>query len=310
MGNLLEAGKRLLTDVKLEFMKNSSDYTFWGGMAGIAVGTVLACRATRKVDDILEEHKACMLELETAKGKMSEEAYQKYRKEFGKAHVRCWIETAGKFVKLYALPVTVELLSAGLLVKSHQDDKESKAQLAALAATLSTQVNDLRSGIKEKYGEEAEYDISHGIKEVEEVNEETGEVTTIKKWEHKTEQREYRFIFDASAYEWSKDPWQNLNTLHRKQRLWNTTLRERARGNGGRGWIMLYEVLKDMFPESILPKWTLRVGWIFDEQNPVGDNYIDFGIDDSTDEATRRFVKGLEPNVLMVFNCSDIYDLL
>ena len=44
------------------------------------------------------------------------------------------------------------------------------------------------------------------------------------------------------------------------------------------------------------------VGWIYDEKNPNGDNYVDFGIDNIYREASRRFVNGIERSVLLDFN--------
>jgi hypothetical protein len=52
------------------------------------------------------------------------------------------------------------------------------------------------------------------------------------------------------------------------------------------------------------------VGWIYDKNNPVGDNEVDFGIfdvkfhDDMVGDglAQRRFVNGLEDVVLLNFN--------
>ena len=53
------------------------------------------------------------------------------------------------------------------------------------------------------------------------------------------------------------------------------------------------------------------VGWIYDEKHPIGDNYVDFGIYDIENEATRRFMNGLEQNVILDFNVDgNIYDLL
>ena len=41
------------------------------------------------------------------------------------------------------------------------------------------------------------------------------------------------------------------------------------------------------------------VGWIYDEKNPVGDNYVDFGIFDQDDERKRAFVNGWERSILI-----------
>ena len=44
------------------------------------------------------------------------------------------------------------------------------------------------------------------------------------------------------------------------------------------------------------------VGWIYDKKNPIGDNYVDFGIYDTNKEANRNFVNGYERTILLDFN--------
>ena len=53
------------------------------------------------------------------------------------------------------------------------------------------------------------------------------------------------------------------------------------------------------------------VGWIYDENHPIGDNYVDFGIFNINSEAARRFVNGLEKCIWLDFNVDgDILDLI
>ena len=45
------------------------------------------------------------------------------------------------------------------------------------------------------------------------------------------------------------------------------------------------------------------VGWVYDEEHPIGDNFIDFGIyDDKRNEQVRDFVNGRERSILLDFN--------
>ena len=53
------------------------------------------------------------------------------------------------------------------------------------------------------------------------------------------------------------------------------------------------------------------VGWIYDKNNPNGDNYIDFNIYDISKESNRAFVNGTERSILLDFNVDGvIYDLI
>ena len=53
------------------------------------------------------------------------------------------------------------------------------------------------------------------------------------------------------------------------------------------------------------------VGWVYDEKNPVGDNYVDFNIMDINSERARAFVNGYERSILLDFNVDgNILDLI
>ena len=44
------------------------------------------------------------------------------------------------------------------------------------------------------------------------------------------------------------------------------------------------------------------VGWVYDPEHPVGDNFVDFRIYETNKESNRRFVNGYEPTILLDFN--------
>ena len=53
------------------------------------------------------------------------------------------------------------------------------------------------------------------------------------------------------------------------------------------------------------------VGWVYDAKNPIGDNYVDFGIYDIHRETVRNFVNGYERTILLDFNVDgNILDLM
>ena len=52
------------------------------------------------------------------------------------------------------------------------------------------------------------------------------------------------------------------------------------------------------------------VGWVYNPDNPTGDNFVDFGIYNMQRERVRAFVNGYEPNILLDFNVDGvIWDL-
>ena len=53
------------------------------------------------------------------------------------------------------------------------------------------------------------------------------------------------------------------------------------------------------------------VGWVYDEKQPVGDNFVDFGIYDINKPKNRDFVNGYERTILLDFNVDgNILDLM
>ena len=100
----------------------------------------------------------------------------------------------------------------------------------------------------------------------------------------------YARWFNEKCLAWTKNPEQNLYYLHHQQVYANEMLR-------ARGYLFLNEVY-DMLG---IPKTKAGqvVGWIYDENNPIGDNCVDFGLLNTRNE---NFVNGYEKSVLLDFN--------
>ena len=67
-----------------------------------------------------------------------------------------------------------------------------------------------------------------------------------------------------------------------------------------RGYLFLNEVYEILgFPRTAAGQ---QIGWIYDEKHPIGDNFVDFGLYNMTNEQTNNFVNGYERSVLLEFN--------
>ena len=81
----------------------------------------------------------------------------------------------------------------------------------------------------------------------------------------------YARIFDESNVNWSKDQEANLMFLKHQQTYATDILKKK-------GTVFLNEVYEMLgIPRS---QEGCVVGWHYDEKNPIGDNYIDFGLND------------------------------
>lgn len=102
---------------------------------------------------------------------------------------------------------------------------------------------------------------------------------------------QYARYFDESCSVWEKDPEQNLMYLKQQENFMNMKLK-------AKGHLFLNEVYSALgIPES---KAGQLVGWIYDEENPIGDNYVDFGIFNT--EKNAPFVNGYKNSILLDFN--------
>lgn len=101
---------------------------------------------------------------------------------------------------------------------------------------------------------------------------------------------EYARLFDGVSAAWTNDPECNKRFLLQQQYYANEKLR-------ARGYLFLNEVY-DMLDLS-RTKAGQVIGWIYNMDNPVGDNYVDF---DLFNPRNRDFVNGYEKSVLLDFN--------
>ena len=214
-----------------------------------------------------------------------------------------------KLVKLYAPAVILGTVSITAILAGHNILRKRNVALAAAYATVDKGFKEYRGRVIERFGEELDKELKYNIraKDVEEVkvNEETGKEEISKKTVNVADPNaysDYARFFDDGCTGWTKDPEYNLMFLKDQQRYANDRLQSK-------GSLFLNEVY-DMLgiPRT---KAGACVGWIYDEKNPVGDNFVDFGIYDMYNERKRDFVNGYERTILLDFNVDgNILDLI
>lgn len=103
----------------------------------------------------------------------------------------------------------------------------------------------------------------------------------------------YARIFDDSCMKWTKNPEHNMIFLKEKQDFCNCKLRTK-------GHLFLNEVYDILgFPRT---KEGTMIGWVYDKENPIGNNFVDFGIFDTNDERNSDFINGYRNTVILDFN--------
>ena len=280
---------------QLTVRKHSPEILMVAGVIGTVAGAVMACKETLELEDVLDECKQEKMELEEQYAmceKYSEDALKKDQ-------VKLTIKQAAKIVKLYAPSVIMEATSIGVIFASNDIMRKRNASMAAAYATLNSMYKRYRQNVIESYGEEVDKDMRFGVKheKVTEIDEDGNKVkidarivdldnTALAISDYS------RFFqmgckgFDASSGRY------NLLYLKGIQAMFNNKLI-------ADGYVMLNDVYRELGFDTIPEGWS--IGWVYDEANPIGDNYIDFGLYEARNK-NQSAVNDWEPVILMDFN--------
>lgn len=298
---------RTFGKMSLKFKKHSPEIMVVGGVIGVIGSTVLACKATTKLSKIMEESKENAEQIHEyveENGYSEEYSEQDYKKDL----TITYTQTAVKVAKIYAPAVILGTLSITSILAGHNITRKRNLALSAAYVAIDKSFKEYRSRVVERFGEKLDKELRYNIKneETEEIvrNDDGGEEvvkTTVEVADPNT-YSEYARFFDDGCIGWSKDPELNLTFLKQQQNYANDKLKRK-------GYLFLNEVYEML---GIQPtKAGQIVGWIYDEKNPVGDNFVDFGIYDINRPKNRDFVNGYEKVILLDFNVDgNILDLI
>lgn len=275
---------------KLELHKPA--ILFGVGVAGSVTSTVLACRATLKVDEVLAANENARAKVDEV---LADETREYNEEDAKKDRVRILVNTGLDMARLYGPAVLVGAASIYCLTKSHNLLNDRITGLTAAYAALDQAYQAYRQRVVDKYGENAEREIRFPTEGIKEENPATGREHTVKVVTD-VHGSPYARVFDKNNRNWQHTgPEYNLMFIRQQQNYLNDKLRIR-------GYVFLndaYERLGlDLVPEGQV------VGWVLDED---GDNHVDFGIfegdsDSDTDLGIREYVRGREDSLWLDFN--------
>ena len=294
--------------IGFKIKKASPEIMVVAGVVGVVTSTVMACKATTKVNDILEETRKQVDDVHNVLDSdvITEEEYN--NDDAKKDLAIIYTQTGVKLIKLYAPSVIVGALSITGILTSHKILKKRNVALTAAYATIDRSFKEYRGRVVERFGKELDRELRYNIK-AQEIEEKTvdkdGNETVEKKTISVVDPNmysDYARIFDNGSMGWTKDPEYNLMFLKLQQNQANDRLR--AQG---------YLFLNDVYDMLGIPRTKAGqiVGWIYDEDNPVGDNFVDFGIYDIYNEKACDFVNGRERSIVLDFNVDgNILDMI
>jgi hypothetical protein len=271
--------------------KYSPTVLFAAGVVGAVTSTVLACRATLKLDEVLKDTKNDIEDVRTIQHPGYSD--QDRRKDLGVLYIR----RAVKVVELYGPALTIGALSIAALTGSHNILTKRNAGLTAAYAALEKGFKEYRQRVIDEYGEDKDCEFRYGA-ETHQIEDKKGNKKPIKRVGPGTPSIYARF-FDQTCPDWQKTPEYNLFFVRAAQNYANDQLKSR-------GHVLLNEVYDSLGMER--SKAGCVVGWVYDGD---GDNFIDFGVFNGDNPRARDFVNGREGAILLDFNVDGVvYDKL
>lgn len=291
-----------------QLKKHSPEILVVTGVVGTVVGAVMACKATTKLHAVLDDtkEKIDMYHQGVEDGQVKtmvdgELVVVDYSQEDSTRDITiAYAQTGLKIAKLYAPAIAVGALSITSILAGHNIMRKRNLALAAAYTAVDTGFKEYRGRVIKRFGEQLDKELKYDIqsKEVEEtVVDDKGKEKTVKKTVEVANpvaaNSPYTFCFDETATGWVKDAESNKFFLMRQQDYANEKLK-------ARGYLFLNEVLDMVGIQRCRAGQT--VGWIYDEKNPIGDNYVDFGMLNIHSEPARNFMNGLEKSIWLDFN--------
>ena len=289
--------KRTVSIAGLKLKKHAPTIMTVTGCAGVVVSVVLACKETLELESTLDKCKSDLNDIKTSYATKESYSEKEYKKDITIQTVKNAVEVG----KLYAVPASLCGASIGLILSANGIMRKRNANLAAAYATLDAMYKTYRKNVVEAFGADIDHDMRYGIR-----HEKVDAVVVDEKGkEHKVKQTvdvitnplegisDYSRFWEEGMRGWDPDPTYRISYLKGIQQY----CQDRLVADG-------YLFLNDVYEELGIPKTKAGqcVGWIYDKDNPIGDNYIDFGLYNEKIGATRRFINGEEDVILLDFN--------
>lgn len=300
--DILSSASSLVKKTGFKIKKHSPEICQAVGIVGMVGTVILACKATLKLPS---RTKVLTENLEQIKRD------EEYTVNNRRAIAQCYGWYALELVKLYGPSVALGVTSIASMSAATQILRNRNASLAAAYASVDAGFKAYRKNVVSRFGEEVDKQLKFSateetIKEKEEL--EDGTTKTVKKKINVVDSKEfagcspYAKIFDQTNPYYQEDAEYNLFFIRQIEKYVNDKLRADK-------FVYLNEVYKLLGFQPT--KAGQIVGWVYDPENPNGDNYIDFGLNDIWHQKTCDFVNGYERAVILDFNVDgNILDLM
>ena len=283
MKNLANVGMSLKTVISkggLKIKKYSPEILMVAGITGVVGAAVLACKATLKCEELIDEHDAKMEAANEARNTVDEERYS--AEDYKKDVVVIKVQTAVNFINLYGPAVTLGVASIGCILGAHNIMKKRNVALMAAYKLVEQSFAEYRDRVKAELGDAEDFHFRYGTTKGETTETIVDENGKKKKVKHLTQEldgsmcSQYARLFEPEERDgtggWTGStqfsPKHDYNYAFLTQKL--NWMNDRLNAQG-------YVFLNDVYEELGFPRTKAgqAVGWV-KGVNGV-DGYISFG---------------------------------
>lgn len=283
----------MLRKTKFVLRKNAPEILIATGVVGIVTSAVMACVASTKVKDTVEEAKDI---IDSAHENI--EANHLDEKESRREIVIAYAKAGSIIIKPYIFPVALGTVSIGSIVGSNMISRKRNATLAATCTMLDKSFKDYRERIVDRFGEEVDKEARYGVNTYKTenvvVDPNTGKKKKIKEevkaCDHNLPNDTWDRFFDEANINWKKNADLNQMFIERNRQYANKLLKRD-------GYVMLNDVYDLLGCDKSVDGYS--VGWVYDPENP---EKIDFGIYTVNRQRSENFIDGYERSVILSFN--------
>lgn len=305
--------------VGFKIQKHSPEILMVVGVVGAVASAVVACKATLKVEAVMDDTKEKMSKVHESEEKGCTAVGMDYSHDDAKKDtVIIYAQTGLKLAKLYAPAVAIGALSLTSILASNNILRKRNVAIAAAYTAVDKSFKDYRSRVIERFGQEVDKELRYNLKAEKTtetvVDEETGEKKKVKKTNfvvNPSDVSGYARFFEKYTVDeegnsilnphWESNNEYNLMFIKAQENYANDLLRAKKR---------LF--LNDVYEMLGLPvtKAGQVVGWIYDPEHPIGDNYVDFGLY-ADNLSYSDYANGFDPAILLDFNVDgNIWELM
>ena len=279
----------------------SPELLIGGGILLVIGGTVMACRATSRAKDIINDYNDEVLESQyneqaelalTNDEATMKEIHKEARSDIFVARVRRdW-----KLTKLYAPAIAMEVAGIGCFLGAHDIMRKRNSALIAAYEATDAAYRKLQERYNKDIGETKR--LTESRQEASEMTPEEQKIADeLELCDRKgTEFNRYSFFFDEMCDSWTGDAETNKYRALLCQQLYQKKL------DAGR--VVTLNDIRTFFGED--SPGPCAAGQVLCWSKELGDTTIDLGLTKGYDEGCRNFINGRSREILITPNCHNL----